>query len=305
MFLNESADFYGDDTLVASANFVGDASEMIEVNAEVFEEMTNLNIAVMRFEHRCLTENAGSEVLEEGFKEFIAKVKDTIKKWWNKFIEWLGSLWAKLKGVFQSRENWLKENKSKVLAKSDDDLKGLKVVIGSNVPNGSAEAGVKEFIADMQKSVTDAGSKTFATSDDAKQYVQLKKEAFGMKDKTAQAVVYDTIVGVDKEFEVNKTLVAKLVAAVASSTKAADLLGKVKSDVAGNALKRADKLEAKSKTSSNEAIVLRGIAPMIQALTSGISSALATVNSQAMSTLVKAANYKPSRESSNLLSQYM
>lgn len=304
--------------LQASDLFVGDASEFAELTNVSISEMHNLTIALARVEHKCLVES-NQELMEAGIKEFFAKAVETIKKWWNSFIAWLGSMWTKLKDVFSKREDWLKRNASAISGVSDDKLKGVKVSIGANVATSDFAGLASKAISEAKDAVGLAQHLSKDAVADSRSFIEKSKEKMlgflktrDMKKSVAKNI-HDDLIGESNEVELNKGLVSNLLKVANDTFKAADQMKGAKI-VADAAIKEAEGLtraQGGERDIVNARVsYLRSIGPEVQALITGFTSAVSAANSQAMPALVKVAGLaekKPEakQEGTNVLAAFM
>ena len=283
--------------LQASDLFVGDAGEFAELTNASISEMHNLTIALARVEHKCLVES-NQELMEAGIKEFFAKAVETIKKWWNSFIAWLGSMWTKLKDVFSKREDWLKRNASAISGVSDDKLKGVKVSIGANIATSDFAGLASKAISEAKDAVGLAQHLSKDAVADSRSFIEKSKEKMlgflksrDMKKSVAKNI-HDDLIGESSEVELNKGLVSKLLKVANDTFKAADQMKGAKI-VADAAIKEAEGLtraQGGERDIVNARVsYLRSIGPEVQALITGFTSAVSAANSQAMPALVKVA----------------
>ena len=287
----------GDDQMVASPDFQGDGHELAEMSINALSEMHNLTIALARVEHKCLVES-NQELMEAGIKEFFAKAVETIKKWWNSFIAWLGSMWTKLKDVFSKREDWLKRNASAISGVSDDKLKGVKVSIGANIATSDFAGLASKAISEAKDAVGLAQHLSKDAVADSRSFIEKSKEKMlgflksrDMKKSVAKNI-HDDLIGESSEVELNKGLVSKLLKVANDTFKAADQMKGAKI-VADAAIKEAEGLtraQGGERDIVNARVsYLRSIGPEVQALITGFTSAVSAANSQAMPALVKVA----------------
>ena len=311
--------------LQASDLFVGDASEFAELTNASISEMHNLTIALARVEHKCLVES-NQELMEAGIKEFFAKAVETIKKWWNSFIAWLGSMWTKLKDVFVKREDWLKRNASVISGVADEKLKGVKVSIGEKVAETNFAGVAGEAIKSARSAVQVATHVNKDAVKDTRGAIEKGKEALlGMlktRDlkKSVAKNIHDEMIGESKEVELSKSLVGKLLKVAQDTFKVVDQMKGAKV-VADAAIKEAEGLaragEGERDVVNAQVSYLRSICPDIQAVITGLTSAVSTANSQVMPVLVKVAGLagkteekkeeKPEvkKEETDVLAQFM
>ena len=304
--------------LQASDLFLGDAGELAELSNTSISEMHNLTIALARVEHKCLVES-NQELMEAGIKEFFAKAVETIKKWWNSFIAWLGSMWTKLKDVFSKREDWLKRNASAISGVSDDKLKGVKVSIGANIATSDFAGLASKAISEAKDAVGLAQHLNKDAVADSRSFIEKSKEKMlgflktrDMKKSVAKNI-HDDLIGESSEVELNKGLVSKLLKVANDTFKAADQMKGAKI-VADAAIKEAEGLtraQGGERDIVNARVsYLRSIGPEVQALITGFTSAVSAANSQAMPALVKVAGLagkaeETKQEGTNVLAAFM
>lgn len=297
MILENYTPDVADQELHASPEFIGEGFEFTELSVSAISEMHNLTIALARVEHKCLVES-NDALLEAGVKEFFAKIVETIKKWWNTFIGWLGSMWNKLKDVFVKREDWLKRNSAAISGATDEQLKGMTANLG-------AEVGSVDYSAIAAKAIGEAksvvGLATHLNKDavaDSRSFTEKAKEMLlsPLKSRdTKKSIaknIYDSLVGESGEVTVTKGLVGTLVKTAFSTFKAIDQLKGAKM-VADAAMKEAEglvKVEGGDKEIVNARVsYLRSMGPEIQGLIAGFASAVSAANGQVMPILVKVA----------------
>lgn len=286
-------------SLFPSDLYVGDASELAEMAADSLSEMHNLTIALARFEHKCITESVSPEMLNEGVKEFFKSTGAFITKYWNKFVAWLGAWFSKIKDLFVKRQEWLGRNKAAILAKSDEQLKAIKVKLGANVANGGFSGAVKESINEangvinMVASFDGAQQATAGFIEKAKE--RLKKMFGGKAEASTASAVHDRLIGAEDEVELSKSMVGKLMASAEDSFKAIALMPAAKG-VADSAIKWATALEGTAggdqEAANARVAAMKAVGPQVQSLFAGLSAAVNAGNSQAMGALVKAAGVK-------------
>ena len=295
--------YYGDSELRESPEYSGDASELVEIASSALTEYHNLSIALARFEHKCITESGDSTYLmEAGVKEFLAGAKATIVKRWKQFVQWLGSMWTRLRDVFVKRADWLNRHKADIAKKTDAELKSLTVKVGNVVAAGSGQyiAAVKNAIGECDNAVKSAASSSPEETTEgfiARIRAKLARAVGGgsAKPDSAQMVMH-ALVG-DKEETVTLTsaIVRGAIAGAEDSFKAIDQMKGAKM-IADAAIKVA---EGESRMGGDEAKVMAHRIKMINAVSSTVQttfaqlgSALNTANGQFMSICVKAAGAK-------------
>lgn len=288
--------------LEASAEFFGDASELLEVQSTSLAEMHNLTIALARFEHKCITEAAAPELLEEGVKEFFAAAVEKIKEWARRFMAWLGSMWTKLKDLFVKREDWLKRHDIALQKVTAAQLKGLKVKLGKEVMNGNPDSELQNVLSGAQNAIEMAkGEIPDAAPEEIKltirQRIEGKLKAFDAN-KSAMKAAYDSIVGEEAEVELSPAGVKKLIAVALGSFRSLDQL-KYGKKIADTVIAQADGVARmaaagqgeETKKTNARLTVLREVSSEVQQMFAALSSALSAMNGQAMGALVKVASH--------------
>lgn len=310
-----------DNVLVESANFVGDASELAELTMVSMSEMANLTLAMARIEHKAsLNEDGnGAALLEAGVKEFFTKRIESLKKLWDRFVEWLGSAWTRLKDVFVQRQGWLSRNASALAGLTNEQLKDVKASFGDAVTTSNFEGVVSESIKAAQKAVDDA--KNVAAGEE-KPFRQRVTDAVTKPLKKRDAArsiaknIHDSLVGEVKEQDVNASIVKAMLAVAKETYAAMEKMSGAKA-VAQAAVKHAEGMavvEGNDKASINARLTaLSDVASVVNATIAGYVSALGTANQQAMNVLVRASKQiekkddskKPVQESGSVLNAYM
>jgi hypothetical protein len=322
MILENTAQF--DDEIVGelelSENFVGDAGEFGELTNDALSEMHNLTVALARLEHKSLVES-NQELLDEGVKEFFAAAAAKIKAWWNTFIQWLGSMWTKLKDALVKRADWLGRNKGVISGVDAAKLAGVKVKIGKNLLGSDFGGAARASIAEAQKLVAAAGS---VTPQDGKSFKErameaLKKPLKVRNDKASLAKnIHDSLIGEAEEVELTKAIVGQLLAVAENTFKAVDQMkgAKIVADAAVKTAEGMARVEGGDQAAVNAKIsALRDVGTMVQATIAGYSSAIGAANSMAMPILVKVAGLadkkddkpaaEPQNASTSLLAAFM
>jgi hypothetical protein len=322
MILENTAQF--DDEIVGelelSENFVGDAGEFGELTNDALSEMHNLTVALARLEHKSLVES-NQELLDEGVKEFFAAAAAKIKAWWNTFIQWLGSMWTKLKDALVKRADWLGRNKGVISGVDAAKLAGVKVKIGKNLLGSDFGGAARASIAEAQKLVAAAGS---VTPQDGKSFKErameaLKKPLKVRNDKASLAKnIHDSLIGEAEEVELTKAIVGQLLAVAENTFKAVDQMkgAKIVADAAVKTAEGMAHVEGGDQAAVNAKIsALRDVGTMVQATIAGYSSAIGAANSMAMPILVKVAGLadkkddkpaaEPQNASTSLLAAFM
>ena len=309
--------------LPASPDYLGEGFELADIQLDAMTEMHNLTIALARVEHKCLVEGTDeSKTFHEGaIGEFFKRQAETIKTWWQKFVAWLGSLVTRLKDAFVKREEWLNRNKAVLNGLTDEQLKDIKVSIGTEVAGADFIGALKGGISEAEKLINTATTMDGVQADKSKTE-QLKgaiSSFFGGKaTDSVAAAINGKLVGDSKEVDLNKALVGKLVASAEKSYKAILILPSAKA-VADAAVKSAAGLEGmtaandgKEKAAARVA-AMNAVAPKVQQMFAALASAIGAANGQAMSALVKAASKagkkeeKPAakQEESSILAAFM
>jgi hypothetical protein len=322
MILENTAQF--DDEIVGelelSENFVGDAGEFGELTNDALSEMHNLTVALARLEHKSLVES-NQELLDEGVKEFFAAAAAKIKAWWDTFIQWLGSMWTKLKDALVKRADWLGRNKGVISGVDAAKLAGVKVKIGKNLLGSDFGGAARASIAEAQKLVAAAGS---VTPQDGKSFKErameaLKKPLKVRNDKASLAKnIHDSLIGEAEEVELTKAIVGQLLAVAENTFKAVDQMkgAKIVADAAVKTAEGMARVEGGDQAAVNAKIsALRDVGTMVQATIAGYSSAIGAANSMAMPILVKVAGLadkkddkpaaEPQNASTSLLAAFM
>jgi len=172
MFLLENADFEIDyeindaETLMAA---------IAQDDAEFLTESHNINMAMAKFEHRVVVENADVEVYNEGASDWLTRVKNAIvnffKKMKAKFMKFVST---KSKGQVENIRRWLRENKDKI-GKTKDDVE-----IETNLNKiGSAQPALDATAKELSSSnifTTISGLSSAELADSKKAKKALKKK---------------------------------------------------------------------------------------------------------------------------------
>lgn len=301
MILENHAAVDSFDDLELSENYVGDASEFAELTNNALSEMHNFTVALARLEHKCLVEN-DQTLMEAGVKEFFAKAAETIKKWWNTFVQWLGSLWTKLKDAFVKRADWLGRNKAVIAGVDDAKLKDVKATLGKNLFETSFSGAAKAAVAACQATVNEAGNATAEGSKTFKQRAMdmIQKPLKHRSEKNSAAKnIHDSLIGEPEEVAVNKALVGKMLGVAEDTFKAVDQMKGAKA-VADAAIKHAEgmaRVEGGDQTAVNAKIsALREVGHIVQGQLAGYSSAISTANGMVMPVLVRVAGLAGKKE---------
>ena len=309
----------GESTLVDNGEFLGEAHEFGELVGTALTEMHNLTVAMARMEYQALTESVSQAVLTEGVREYIARAGATLKKWWDAFVAWLGSLWTRLKDVFIKRADWLKRNKSVIAGATAAQLNGIKGNLGDEVL-GTDFSGAAAKAINEAKGVVDAAGQVDIGP---KQPVPFRQRAMDMlrkplkrwsEKKGISANVMESLIGESREVAVDAGMVSKLLKIAEDTFKAADQMRGAK-DVANAAIKHAQgmaRVTGGESTAVNAKIAaLRECGPMVQSYIGAYASAIGTANGQVMPLLVKIAkaankgNGQSTNESTSLLDALM
>ena len=292
--------------------YLGEDCELAEIQSVSMTEMHNLTIAMARFEHQCLIESAGSEMLNEGVKEFVTEAINWIKTQWNRFWAWISAKFIALKDMFIKRKGWLDRNKTSLGALTDAQLSGLKAKLGGQIMKHDFAKDIDALIASSRELVTKASAeaeKLTAAADKGSLSDRVRAFFSSVGDKTVAKILdvhsggssiakstNDELVGAEAEVSVNAAIVKGCLKAAEDTYLAVEKLKGVKM-VADGAIKEAEGLQriagaGDSKLVSQKISVLKECAPQVQALMAAYSAALSTANSQAMGVLVKAAGHK-------------
>ena len=292
--------------------YLGEDCELAEIQSVSMTEMHNLTIAMARFEHQCLIESAGPEMLNEGVKEFVTEAINWIKTQWNRFWAWISAKFIALKDMFIKRKGWLDRNKTSLGALTDAQLSGLKAKLGGQIMKHDFAKDIDALIASSRELVTKASveaEKLTAAADKGSLSDRVRAFFSSVGDKTVTKILdvhsggssiakstNDELIGAEAEVSVNAAIVKGCLKAAEDTYLAVEKLKGVKM-VADGAIKEAEGLQriagaGDSKLVSQKISVLKECAPQVQALMAAYSAALSTANSQAMGVLVKAAGHK-------------
>jgi len=267
-----------------SQHFLGEDCELAEIQSAALFEMHNLTIALARFEHNCLVESAGSDVLHEGFKEFIASAVEWIKKQWNRFWAWISAKFTALKDMLIKRKGWLERNAGDLKALTNDKLAGLKVSLGDNVLTSDFTMVVDGMITGAKALVTEASAKASELTEatDKGSLSDRVRAFFGkVGGKVVSEIVklheggtsiakstHDTLIGAEREVAVTAAIVTSCVTVAEQTYAAIDKLKGAKM-VADAAIKEAEGLQrvqagGDTKLVSQKISVLKECAPQVQ-----------------------------------------
>lgn len=310
-------------------SFVGEPHELIETAMESTASVHNLNLALARVEHRCIVENVGIDVLNEGVREFFTRMKETIEKYWRKFVNWLQETFERIRStVFGPRRKWLDDNEdelNKLSAFGND----AEYKVGKRVGN----SGATNIIT---KSVSSASDKAMGAIDtwaanDALKPDDLRKQIEGIfngkpleKDKTLAKSIDDYFVGEEETRKIDAAGVKKMITEAKNTFLAGEQLPELQK-ISAAMISKAEatqKMGAAALGKSDEAgkkksgRVLEGIStagPVIQSAISSYIGIISKVNAQSMGYLVRAlaagraekGNAKNVNASTSLLSAYM
>lgn len=290
--------------LQASADFVGDASELNEITITVMTEMHNLTIAMARFEHNCLVEN-DQTLMEGAIKEFFAKGLAALAGYWKQFIAWLGSMWTKLKDAFVKREEWLTRNKSVIESATDEQLKGTKANIGKNVLATSVSGLPAKSVAAAKSLITEAINLNGPVQDFKSKVIAALRSPLKSHDakKSAAADIHDNLIGENAEIELTASIVKDLVGKAIDSFRAIDEMKGAKM-VAESALKATEGnalMNGVSGDKDKEIInarinTLREVGTAVQTTITAYAGAISAINGQVMPVLVKVAGIAGKKE---------
>ena len=291
--------FYGSGTSMLVNEYegtvIGEPSEIGEMVNECTGDMHNLTVALARFEHKCIVENAGMFALNEGVKDWFIKAKDFVVRMWKKFVAWIKSVYERIRtAVFGPRENWLKEHEKEL--RTFSKFGGEKVTLGGKLR--------KQFSALMDRSSSidiarEAG--TFASGSQSE--ADFKSAVRGKlgnksKDESYATAFRKEYVGDDKEVALSSALISELIGIVKDTADAIELMP--------NAQKRAEAeiglIETEATQASRDENLsgkqleaakrkIEGIRIAGTERTSCISALIelvSSVNGQAMRALVKA-----------------
>lgn len=299
--------------LEASPKYLGSPEELVSMATDALTETHNLSIALARFEHKCITESAGAELMNEGVKEWFSKAAEAIKRWWGQFMAWLGSLWTRLKDIFIKREDWLKRHRSAIEAKTDADLKNMKVKIGVN----AAKTGIN-FTSTIEKTIKKAEE---VVNEAAVSKIEEPAEIDGLiarlrtslanvlhpgvaDDNGVEKKFHDTIIGsTEVEMPLSPAFVKKCIERALDTFSALDKLKGAKA-VADAAISRAAGMAVvkggEEKVVQGRIRTINAVSPKIQSGFSAMGSVLAAANGQYMAVCIKAAGAKAAADSTTV-----
>lgn len=201
---------------------IGEPSEIGEMVNECAGDMHGLTVALARFEHKCIVENAGMFALNEGVKEWFIKAKDFVVRMWKKFVAWVKSVYERIRtAVFGPRENWLKEHEKEL--RTFSKFGGEKVTLGNKLR--------KQFSVIMDRSskinVVSREAETFAggsqSEADFKSSVRAKL-GNKTKDESYATTFRKEFVGDDKEVALSSALISELIDIVKDTAAAIELM---------------------------------------------------------------------------------
>jgi hypothetical protein len=310
---------------VGIGDFVGEPQELIENTMESMVTIGNLNIAMARLEHHCIVESASPETLNEGIKEFFGRVKDTIVKYWKKFVNWISAAFESIRSkVFGPRTEWLKKNEAELVKLTS--FGDAKYSFGSKVMAYSGTK-FKEFAEKAQKALTlsnDVGDKV--DREELKKKVEELYGRSGDKDGSLTKSLQDDIIGDEKEVAIDAAGVKAMIKVAHAAFKDMEDLPHAKqiadsfvkkaegyTTVWANSKGRGDSQEDKDgKESLNRKLeALTTIGPVVQSSISAVISAVSKVNAQSMGYLVSALRAGKSHaisskdEAAGILAAYM
>ena len=309
-------------------SFVGEPHELIETAMESTASVYNLNLALARVEHRCIVENAGMDVLNEGVREFFTRMKETIEKYWRKFVNWIQETFERIRSaVFGPRRKWLDDNEdelSKLSAFGDAEYK-----LGRQVGTSSSPDYIKTVISgssDKALAAIDTWAASVALkSDDLRKQIEVIFNGKQLQQgKTLAKAIDDEFVGEEETRKINAAGVRSMISEAKNTFLAGEQLPQLQKISAAMISKAeaTEKLGASSLAKNDEASqkksarVLEGIStagPVIQSAISSYVSTISKVNAQSMGYLVRAlaagraekGNAKSVNASTSLLSAYM
>ena len=225
-----NTDFHAevDMTVDAGAGVIGDPSELTEMAIAAMTETHNLTIALARFEHKCIVESTGGELLQEAIGEYFAKAKDAIVAWIKKFIAWVKGIFDRLRtSVFGPRKDWLEKHVGELGKMSN--FGDAKFKIGKNLLGaGSHFSGMMASIANY--SPMDAAKKAVAGMKDDELSADIQKQMTGVSStagKTFAAVLDAELIGEEQEVAIQKPAIGKLLALVEDTNKMVEELPKI------------------------------------------------------------------------------
>jgi hypothetical protein len=305
---NENANYV--EGLEASDEFLGETTELMQIEMDSLYEMNNLNIAMARFEHKIYTEAAKAGMLtesgmlteEEGNESRLSKIKagasdyakrawEAIKKYWSQAIAWFGSLVTKIKAVLFKRKEWLDKHKSEINSVSDAELKDVKVSIGDKLVNANFKNVTSSIASAASTALNDAIN--IKAGQDAKSIKEKLLSAFKSNtDGNLSKSLHDTLIGESKEVVLTKSLVTKLIGVAENTYSALDDFKSIKelANKASNAhLSGAnDRGPGTSGISADHIQAVQSISGTIRGIYAAGASVLSAANGQAMPALVKA-----------------
>lgn len=297
---------------------VGDPAELQEMTNECVSDIHNLTVALARFEHKCIVESAGEELLNEGIGEFFAKVKAKIVEYWNRFKAWVVQLVNKIRAtVFTPRKKWLDEKRAELAGAS---FKDAKIGIYSNMKPGKAGEAINKLGAKAVDTVKKAAA-AYSTSKQPAEDLRAAFEAIAFSEKkkgeSVMAFIERKYMGKEVETKLDSALVGELIKIADETFKAAEQLPALQKiadgmiALANTELKPAagDGSDAKgAKHRLAEAMNVLG--PMVSQGVSAVITLNSKYNAKAMSALAMAYSNRVGKkeavkEESSLLSAYM
>jgi hypothetical protein len=308
-------------TSAGVGDFVGEPQELIENTMESMVAVGNLNIAMARLEHHCIVESASPETLNEGIKEFFSGIKDTIVKYWKKFVNWISAAFESIRSkIFGPRTEWLKKNEAELVKLTS--FGDAKYSFGSKV---------MAYSGTVCQSFTDKAQHALNLVDSVGDKVdreELKKkveELYGRgdgKDSSLTKSLQDDIIGDEKEVAIDAAGVKAMIKVAHAAFKDMENLPQTKK-IADSFVKKAEGYTAMwanskgdddkdGKKSINRRLeAISTIGPVVQSSISAVISAVSKVNAQSMGYLVHALGAGRShalsgkKESAGILAAYM
>jgi len=91
----------------------GRASELVEMNTTLLENIGNYTLALARCEHQCIVENASEVILEGAITDFFGRIIDWLVAFWKKLVDWVSKKWDAVKKWFSTDyKKWYDDNKT-------------------------------------------------------------------------------------------------------------------------------------------------------------------------------------------------
>ena len=287
----------GDDHLQYMDSVIGDPAELQELTNECVSDVHNLTVALARFEHRCIVESAGSELLNEGIAEFFAKVKAKIVEYWNKFKAWVINLVQKIRGtVFGPRKKWLDDKRTELSTASFK--KDVKVGIYSLMKSDSPGLLINAMETASKKAAeasTKYGKKGFKTIEEVKTAVEDSLIKGKKKSESTMAYLERAYLGKEVEVKIDGALVKNLINIADATFKAADALPGMQKIAdgmiqVGNALLTPGANDSQEEKGEKHryAEALNAIGPIVSQGVSAVIALNSKYNAKAMSALATA-----------------